>query len=57
MKVDETRLHSHDTLRGSGFFVGKESCCLLRKYVYETPEFVTEVLHGCTLHFRIVLSN
>ena len=56
-EVVETRFNSHDTLRGSGCFVEKQSFCLLRKYAYETPEYVTEVLHGSTLHFKTVIAN
>ena len=53
----ETRLHSQDSLRGSGCFVDKQSCYLLRKYIYQRPEFVTTVVHGSTLHFRTTIAN
>jgi hypothetical protein len=56
-EVVETRLHSHDSLRGSGCIVDKQSSYVLRKYVYETPEFVSEVLHGSTLHIKTVIAN
>ena len=35
----------------------KQSSYVLRKYVYEKPEFVTEVLHGSTLYFKTVITN
>jgi NAD(P)-dependent dehydrogenase (short-subunit alcohol dehydrogenase family) len=53
----ETRLHSQDSLRGSGRFVDKQSCYLLRKYVYQRLEFVTTVVHGSTLYFRTIVAN
>ena len=53
----ETRLHSQDSLRGSRCFVDKQSCYLLRKYVYQRLEFVTAVVYGSTLHFRIIKAN
>jgi len=56
-EVVETRLHSHDTLRGCGYFVDNQSFYLLRKYSYARAEFVTEVVHGSTLHFRTVIVN
>ena len=56
-EVVKTRLHSRENLRGSGYFVDKKSCYLLRMYVYETPEFVTEVVHGSTLHCRTIIAN
>jgi NAD(P)-dependent dehydrogenase (short-subunit alcohol dehydrogenase family) len=55
--VAETRLHSHDTLRGCGYFVDNQSFYLLRKHSYARAEFVTEVVHGSTLHFRTVIAN
>jgi len=55
--VDETCLNSHGTLRGRGCFIDKKSSYVLRKYVYETPEFVTEVLHGSTIHFKKIIAN
>jgi hypothetical protein len=42
-EVVVTRLQSHDTLRGSGWFVDKQSWYVLRQYLYQTPEFVTEI--------------
>ena len=53
----ETRLHSQDSLRWSGRFVDKQSCYLLRKYVYQRLEFVTAVVYGSTLHFRTIIAN
>ena len=43
--------------RGSGCFVGKQYSYVPRQYVYETPEFVTEVVHDSTLHVKTILSN
>jgi len=43
--------------RGSGCFVGKQCSYVLRSYVYETPEFLTEVVYGSTLQFKTILSN
>jgi hypothetical protein len=54
--VGETRLHSHDTLRGSGYDVDKTSCYLLRNYVCQSLEFVVVVVHGPTLYFRTITS-
>jgi NAD(P)-dependent dehydrogenase (short-subunit alcohol dehydrogenase family) len=34
-EVVETRLHSHDTLRGSGCFVDKQPSYVSRRYIYE----------------------
>ena len=49
---------THMTLfRGSGYFVDKQPSYVLRSYVYETPEFVTEVVHGSTLYFKTSLSK
>ena len=56
-EVAETRLHSHDTLRGSGCFVDTRSSYLLRKYFYQRPKCVTEVVYGSTLHFRTIIAN
>ena len=56
-EVVETRLHSHGTVRGSGYFIDKQSCYWLRKYVYQRTEFVTEDVHGSTLHYRTVIAN
>ena len=53
----ETCLHSHDTLRGRGYFVDKQSCYWLRKYIYQRTEFVTEVVHVSTLHYRTIIAN
>jgi hypothetical protein len=53
----EIRLHSHDTLRESGYFVDKYSCILLNDCVYQRPEFVTETLHGSILHFSTIIAN
>ena len=39
------------------FLIEKQSFSLLRKYAYETPEYFTEVLHGSTLHLKIILAN
>jgi hypothetical protein len=40
----ETRLHSQDSRRGSGCLVDKQSCYLLRKYVYQRMEYVITFL-------------
>jgi len=56
-EVVETLLHSHDTLRGSGCFVDKQSCYLLCWYFYQRPEFVTTVVHGSTIHFSTIIAN
>jgi hypothetical protein len=56
-EVVDTRLHSHDSIRRSGYFVIKQTCYLLRRYGNETPQFVTDIVHGSTLHFRIIIAN
>jgi hypothetical protein len=38
-----------------GYFVDKQSCSLLWKYVYQRLYFVTTVVHECTLLFRTIL--
>jgi len=55
--IVETRLHSHDTLRGSVCFVDRQSWYLLRKYIYQRLEFVTTVVHGSTLHVSTIIAN
>ena len=57
MEGDETLLHSHDILGGSGCFVDKKSCKLLRKYVYQRPDYVSEVVHLSTIYFRTITTN
>jgi hypothetical protein len=48
------RLYANYLLRGRGYFVDKQCCYLLTKYIFRRPD-ITEVLHGSALLFRTIL--
>jgi len=44
-------------LEEAGILLIRNLASLLRMYVYETPEFVTAVVHGSTLHCKTIIAN